>query len=190
MARHPTTDPRRRALMALALTAPALPVQANLGHALPPELSGLLPRARLLGQGRLRYFGLHVYDARLWAEGPPGAEPLRQPLALEIEYARALVGARIAERSIEEMRRVGDVRPEQAERWLEALKRLLPDVRPGDRLTGVLRPGQGAQFFANGRALGAIDDAEFARLFFSVWLSPRTSEPGLRAQLLGAGAAR
>ena len=32
--------------------------------------------------------------------------------------------------------------------------------------------------------LAAIDDAELARLFFGIWLSPQTSEPALRSALL------
>ncbi len=34
----------------------------------------------------------------------------------------------------------------------------------------------------------AIDDAEFARRFFAIWLDPRTSAPAPRAALVGAGA--
>jgi hypothetical protein len=33
--------------------------------------------------------------------------------------------------------------------------------------------------------VGEVRDATFARLFFGIWLSPRTSEPQLRAALLG-----
>ena len=36
----------------------------------------------------------------------------------------------------------------------------------------------------NGKPTGEIRDAEFARLFFGIWLSPKTSEPELRAALL------
>ena len=35
-----------------------------------------------------------------------------------------------------------------------------------------------------GRTVGEVADAEFARLFFGIWLSPRTSEPQLRQALL------
>ena len=52
-------------------------------------------------------------------------------------------------------------------------------------IIGLLLPGQGARFFFNGRASGELAEAEFARLFFGIWLSPRTSEPALREQLLG-----
>ncbi len=147
-----------------------------------------LPAARLLGSGRLTFFGLHVYDARLWAA--PGFEADRWatlPLALELEYARALVGRKIAERSLDEMKRAGPIADEPAARWLAAMTELFPDVARGDRITGVQRPGEAAHFFVNARARGAQRDAEFTRRFFGIWLAPQTSEPALRRALLGLG---
>jgi hypothetical protein len=66
------------------------------------------------------------------------------------------------------------------------MTRLFPDVKAGDRITGVHRPGESAAFFVNGRAVGEVREARFASLFFGIWLSPRTSQPALRAALLGA----
>lgn len=178
---------RRAALVALATGA--LPSGRAQAPATPPaEVSTTLPGARLLGQGRLRWFGLHVYDAVLWTPARlPEGEAQDGPLALELRYARTLRGPLIAERSIEEMRRVGEFGEAEAQRWLEAMKRLFPDVGEGDRITGVHRPGESAAFFVNGRPVGEVRDARFARLFFGIWLSPRTSQPGLRAALLGSG---
>ena len=49
------------------------------------------PAAQLRGQGRLTFFGLHVYDARLWvAPGFVAERFADQPLALELDYARTL----------------------------------------------------------------------------------------------------
>jgi hypothetical protein len=59
-----------------------------------------------VGTGVLRFFGLRVYEARLWAA--PGFLPedyARHPFALELVYDRKLEGAAIAERSIAPMRR-------------------------------------------------------------------------------------
>jgi hypothetical protein len=44
------------------------------------------------------------------------------------------------------------------------------------------------RFFVNAKATGEMRDAELARLFFGIWLSPNTSEPQLRQTLLGLGA--
>jgi hypothetical protein len=175
----------RRALLAAALAAPAAAWTATVS-APPAEVSAALPGALLQGQGRLRYFGLHIYDAALWSPTPvPPGDPLGAPLALEMRYARKLAGSAIADRSLDEMKRVGDFSPADGQRWLGAMKQAFPDVTAGDRITGVHRPGVGAAFFVNGQPTADVRDAHFAQLFFGVWLSPRTSQPALRAALLG-----
>jgi hypothetical protein len=60
-------------------------------------------------------------------------------------------------------------------------------VAVGDAITGHYLP-ESAHFAFNGRALGAIDDAQFAHSFFAIWLDARTSAPDLRAALLGTAA--
>jgi hypothetical protein len=178
--------PSRRQLLAWGVALVALPARAD---APPPELQRVLPAARLRGQGRLRFLGLHVYDIRLWAADAVAPERWAEtPLALEIEYARTLVGRAIADRSLEEMRRQGDLPAERAQRWLDEMRRIFPDVKPGDRITGVKEPGVGARFFVNGQLRGELRDGDFARRFFGIWLAPQTSEPGLRERLLGGGA--
>lgn len=152
----------------------------------PAELSSALPGAALQGQVRFRWFGLHIYDARLWsrtrvrAESYSGAE-----FALELIYARRLQGTAIAERSLDEIRRLAEPTPPQREAWLAFMREAFPDVAAGDRITGLHRPGDGARFFHNGRATGALADARFGPLFFGIWLSPRSGEPALRRALLG-----
>ncbi len=157
----------------------------------PPEVNTALAAPALQGQGLLRFMGLRVYEARLWAPTgqrvPPGS--WAQPLALEIRYQRALQGQQIAERSLQEMKRQGDIDEGTAQRWLQAMLGLFPDVVAGSRITGVYQPREGAQFYINGRFKGSVSDAEFARRFFGIWLSPQSSDPKLRAALLGQGAA-
>lgn len=145
-----------------------------------------LPGSRLLGQATLRYFGLRVYNAQLWTLPDfRVSQAAEQALVLELEYLRDLKGAAIAERSLQEMRRAGPLAEAQAQRWLAEMQRLFPDVKAGERITGQHLPGQGARFWHNGRAVGQIEDAAFARLFFGIWLAPTTSEPDMRQALLG-----
>jgi hypothetical protein len=136
-----------------------------------------------VGAGTLRWFGLRVYDAELWASG--GSADFSSPLRLTLHYARALHGKAIAERSAEEIARLDFGSPAQRAAWRDAMRALFPDVAAGDSLSGLYLPGRGARFFHNGQPLGEIDDAQFARAFFSIWLDPRTSAPDLRAALLG-----
>ena len=181
----------RRALVLAGLAWPlAHPTgaQAQPASAPPPEVGQALPQARLQGGGRLTFLGLHVYDARLWAGPEFKADSFTQvPLALELEYARTLYGRLIAERSIVEMKKVGEVPDGKADAWQAEMTRLFADVGKGDRLTGVQVPGESVRFFLNGRHRGDVRDAEFVPLFFGIWLSPRSSEPKLRTALLGGG---
>ncbi len=172
---------RRNTLVALA----CLPFGALAQTAQPSELVAL-PGARLLGQGRLTFFGINVYSAKLWVTETFKPEDfISHPVALELEYARSLVGKLIAERSLAEMRKVGQVPDDKADPWLAAMTRIFPDVNKGDRITGLHLPDEGMRFFFNGKARGEIREAAFARLFTGIWLSPRTSEPKLRQALLG-----
>ena len=174
---------RRRSLLAAAgLWACGAAAAPNA----PPELAADLPAAQLQGSGRMRFFGLLVYDARLWADKPvPAADWAAAPFALELEYARGLNGEQIAERSLVEMKRQGEIAADTARRWLATMKTIFPDVKEGDRITGLNLPGKAARFFVNGSLRGEVPEPDFARAFFGIWLSPRSSEPALRQALLG-----
>lgn len=164
----PASGSRRKLLLALA----ALPF-AHKGWADPT--AGLQP----WGSGEFRRFGFFVYEARLWA----GEDPLRPPLALQLEYKRNIAGKAIAEASIKEIRQLGLADEATLGRWGESMLRLFPDVRPGDVILGEYQP-DAASFYFNGRLLGRIDEAAFARAFFAIWLDARTSAPDLRRALL------
>jgi hypothetical protein len=183
-------NPKRRlALTRLAAAAALTPFAMSQAIAdTPPsaELVALLPQARLQGSGVLRFFGLRVYEARLWtAPGFDADDYARRPFALELHYDRRLEGHAIAERSVAEMRRVGSFDEAKAKRWLTLMTKAFPDVVTGDRLIG-FNDGEGAvRFFHNGRLTAETVDAEYARLFFGIWLARQTSAAALRESLLG-----
>jgi hypothetical protein len=165
-------------------------IAALLGAGLPhaPAHASPVPGLQAVGQGRLSWFGFDAYDAALFAvPGFRASQFERHPFALELAYLRAFRASDIASRSIAEMRRAGGFSDSDAEQWRAALERVLPDVKPGDRITGVNQPDRGARFLVNGREAGVIDDPRFAALFFAIWLGPATSQPALRRELL-AGA--
>ena len=150
-----------------------------------PELGPLLPQHQLIGKSRLTVWGFQVYDARLWAA--PGFKSDSLPthsFALELAYLRDFANTDVAKRSILEMRRSAEISEAQSKVWTAEMLRVIPDVKKGDRIMGVNRPGVGALFLVNGKPSGEIRDTEFARLFFGIWLSPKTSEPKLRSALL------
>ncbi|HEX3139991.1 MAG TPA: hypothetical protein VHQ87_08050, partial [Rhizobacter sp.] len=107
-----------------------------------------------------------------------------QAFALELQYARKLEGAAMAERSLSEMRRAAGFDETQAGRWQDGLLRALPDVLPHDRLIGLHLADGTTRFIHNGRPTHTMADREFGRLFFGIWLADTTSEPRLREQLI------
>ena len=156
------------------------------GEAIPAPVSGALPQARLAGEGRLRWFGLAIYDARLFvpAQGLDPARYARTPFALELQYARTLLGEDIAQASLKEMTRMEFGTPAQRAGWLAAMRRLFPDVVAGDRLTGINRTDGQVQFYRNDTDIGRVEDRLFGEAFFAIWLDPRTQAPDLRRALL------
>jgi hypothetical protein len=134
------------------------------------------------GTGEFRRFGFLVYEAQLWA----GNNPTELPIALQLTYKREIAGSKIVDASIDQMRALGADEQRLAV-WDTAMRNIFPNVKPGDQIVGIYRPGS-AVFLYNNREIGQVNDPEFARLFFGIWLDPRTSEPKLRERLLMRGA--
>jgi Chalcone isomerase-like len=173
----------RSVVLALALLFAAPAAAVNVPAELPPAVCSILETCRMVGKGRLRWWGFHVYDAALWARD--GRWQANAPYVLDIVYARQVTGAQLAETSIAEIKRMGVSDEAKLARWDAAMRGTFPDVQSGSRLIGIFRPQRGAQFYSGTRLLGSIDDPEFARRFFEIWLDPRTQKPELRAALLG-----
>ena len=162
-------------------TAQVASANAVLSRSEIAALRGAMPTAPV----RLRFWGFDVYDARLWTpQGFRYSQATQFPFALELQYLRRLEGGAIASRSLDEMRRLATVTDAQAQSWLLAMREVFPNVSEGDRITGINVPGEGVEFWVNGQRAGDVKDPAFAHLFFGIWLSERTSEPKLRAQLL------
>ncbi len=168
----------KRAVISFALALGTLAGAPAWAQAPEPTLSAALQDKTAVGKARLRYWGFDVYES--------------QRFGLELAYLRDFKGADIAERSIDEMKGLATIEPAQATRWTQAMSTLFPDVKRGDRITGVHVPGSGARFYLNGRLLGEVADDAFSRLFFGIWLSPKTSQPRMRETLVQGitGAAR
>jgi hypothetical protein len=182
----------------IALTAiSAEPVAAQASRATPmtgiamtqaPHITRYITDGRLAGEGKLTWLGFHVYDARLYATPRfDVAAPFGQPFVLELTYARKLEGKAIAEASRDEIQRLGLGDEAQQRRWLAQMEKIFPDVDKGRRIAGVFQPGAGARFYVDGVFAGSVDEPEFGRAFFSIWLDPRTRAPRLRESLLKPG---
>ncbi len=139
------------------------------------------------GEGVLRFFGIKVYEARLWAKAKPAAMSISpsEVFALELVYDMSIKGREIAERSTVEMRKVGYNNEAKLKAWGDEMLRIFPDIKKGESIIGVSVPGKGATFYSRDKLIATAADPEFAKAFFEIWLSEKTSEPKLRERLLG-----
>lgn len=157
---------------AAALAAPPLPAPVV------AEFPGL----KMLGEGTLRFFGIHVYDGSVWIPGE--AYSAAGLFALELRYSISVKGAELAAQSVKEWKKQGMNDESRFNRWEAEMTRVFPDIKSGDRLVGVNVPGKGAAFYSADKSLGLVADPEFAQAFFGIWLAENTSEPKLRKQML------
>lgn len=143
-----------------------------------------LPEAALVGQGDFTWFGLRVYQARLWT--PAATVSWDQPFALELNYLREVSRDTLVQASLDEMRRLGGPSVDEAHlaAWESEMCKAFVDVQPGQRITGLYLPGNGVRFYVDGEFRHTVTDTDFSRAFFAIWLDVRTRHPQLRRELL------
>jgi hypothetical protein len=171
----------RKGLIAI-LASMALLVSAW-AAARPSELSDVIASPKPYGTATLSWLFLTVYEASLWTDAEVWS--MDRPFALVIVYRMSFTREELVERTLEEMARTSPQFGAPArERVSQALRKAFPDVKSGDRITALHVPGRPVAFFHNGAPTSQVDEANFPDAFFGIWLSPRTSEPELRNNLL------
>jgi hypothetical protein len=142
----------------------------------------------LRGAGLFRWkWFVKVYAAALYVpEGAPAFDPSAD-VARRLEFSY-LVGierdgfGRAADELL-----AGNFPPEAIAPLRERIDRLhaaYVDVKPGDRYALSYVPGQGTELTHNGRRLALIEGADFARIYYAIWLGQAPIDRGLRDQLL------
>jgi hypothetical protein len=136
-----------------------------------------------VGQGTMSWLFMDIYQAALFsADG--SYQPGQYPQALSIRYQRDISKQALLKATRQEWQKLS-VDERLYRDWLHKLSQLWPEIKDGDNLTFLVANNGHGDFYHNGTWLGRIDSPAFSEAFLSIWLSPRTSEPGLRRQLLG-----
>lgn len=172
---------RKILLFALALfatTAIGTPALAA-----PPEIAGVIKSDKPFGEGHVNFLFIKAYNARLWTDAP--AWSMDSPCAMEITYGMGFDTDDLVERTIKEMKNVDPgLSDADVTKLTPELDKVYPPVKSGDRLVALYVPGQPVMFSHNGKPTGSIGGTGFAKDFFGIWLSPNTSAPDLRKDLL------
>lgn len=147
-----------------------------------PAVEKAIPNMAQVGKGSLNTLLFDVYDIALYA--PKGKWQRNQPHALSILYKLSIDGEDLAERSADEMR-LQKISPDKITQWEQQLKAIFPDVKKGATITALHKPQQETIFYGDGVEIGTITDPQFGPAFFDIWLGEKSSEPELRASLMG-----
>jgi hypothetical protein len=149
----------------------------------PAEINTVIKSPEPYGLGTLRWLLIPAYDAALWTDAAQWS--MQAPFALTLKYHMSFSTSDIVDRSLKEMNTVDpQLSATTIASYRALLTRAMPDVKSGDVVTGLYTPDGTVKFFQDGQPTGEVRDPSFAQNFFAIWLSPQTSEPGLRAKLL------
>jgi len=135
-----------------------------------------------VGEARMEYLFWVVYDATLYTRSgsyKQGAHPVKFTLT----YLRDFAAKDIVKATKEQWQHLG--KSGLSAKYANKLLALWPDIKKGESLSLQTSPSGQATFYHNDKKLGEISDSQFANQFLAIWLSPNTSEPALRKQLLG-----
>ncbi|MBQ4838072.1 MULTISPECIES: chalcone isomerase family protein [Pseudoalteromonas] len=132
---------------------------------------------------RMTYLFWDIYDIRLYSA--TGRFDSQQPFVLKLTYLRDLNGHEIAKRSLQEMEKQGFDNKQLGQQWLGQMEQIFPNVSDNYSLFGVRREDGSTLFYDNNKLLGEIKDQNFTKWFFDIWLGEKTSEPAMRAKLIG-----
>ncbi len=144
---------------------------------------------RLAGAGLFRWkWFVKVYASAHYL--PPGSTrpgpEADQPRRLEFSYLVAIDGRDFGKAADDILARgfPAEVLAPLRER-LGRLHAAYVDVKPGDRYALTYLPGVGTELSHNGRRLALVEGADFARVYYAIWLGDAPIDTGLRDRLLG-----
>ena len=142
-----------------------------------------ITNVKIIGSSQFKVLFWHVYNATLYSSEENFS--FDKTFALKLDYKRSLHGEKIAERSAEEIRKIGFKDKIKLAGWFTQMRNIFPDVNDGNYITGIYVPDSKTIFYKDGEKIGEINDKEFGKWFFGIWLNKNTSEPELRKKLLG-----
>nr|WP_304183869.1 chalcone isomerase family protein [Pseudoalteromonas prydzensis] len=145
-------------------------------------MNSLSAEFKQVGQSRFEYYFWDVYDAKLAT--PTGQYQFGQhPSKLSLTYLRDFAAKDIVKATNEQWQHLG--KTQLLGKFDQQLLALWPDIKEGETLSFITDMQGVGTFYHNDTKLGGIEDSEFADNFLAIWLSPQTSEPKMRKQLIG-----
>jgi hypothetical protein len=156
----------------------ALKNQALAAGSAPPWQS-----MNMVGKAKLKVLFWDIYNAELYTEDGT-YEEAEYPIALRLTYLRDFKKQNLISETRKQWEKLGFKDEEKMDAWLSTLDELWRDVKEDDSITLYIDDAKSSFFYFNDEELGRVEDPEFAQAFLDIWLSEKTSEPGVREKLI------
>ena len=174
----------------MMMIVPVRLVQADINlyvnQATETKTTNHFPTLIAVGRGELTWFGLSIYHASLWTStGEYQSVKHSLPIALTITYNKNIKSEALAKRTVEEWKQLGLFDDQRRKFWGQQLKQIWPNVTPGDSITTLVTANKKTRFYHNDKLLTELAEPTFGTALLSIWLDAETSEPHLRAKLIG-----
>ena len=137
---------------------------------------------KAVGKAEMRWLMFPLYQVTLKTADGKYQEG-SYPQMLDIMYRRNVTKEDLITATDQQWQRLG-VPAAQREKWLPELSKLWPSIKKGDRLALNVAANGSNYFSFNGKNIGGVNDPAFGQAFLSIWLSPNTSQPGIRRLLI------
>lgn len=147
-----------------------------------------LNKMHRIGKAQMSVLFFDIYDIELLSNTKDWQQNT-YPQALKISYLRDISKEDLIKATQEQWQHIKLTNPNQT-KWLEKLNDIWPQIQEGNGLTIIVDSNQSSKFYFNDEAqthqfIGELADPDFGPAFLAIWLSNNTSEPKLRAKLLG-----
>lgn len=141
-----------------------------------------------LGLRKATFLKVSVYVGALYVPHPAHDPMLllqsQGPDELVLHFVRSVGAKDLKEAWTEGFARNAQAQLPALEARIAKLNSWMTDVKSGQRLTFIRRPGKGVEIDVNGAVKGTIEGEDFARAFLSIWLGVPPN-PDLKSGLLG-----
>ena len=149
-----------------------------------PEINENFSKPSSLGNYNLKVWGFNVYNIQLLSETKKFS--YQNKSALVINYQRDFAKKDLIQKSLEEISRINNINDEALlKTYQKKLEEIFFEVKKGDRKTAFFDPKNGVKLYFNGKFAGTINDLVFAKRFFDIWLSDKSSYPKMTQAILG-----
>jgi len=142
-----------------------------------------------LGLRQATAFKVNVYVAALYvaktSNDPNALLAANTPAELILQFVRAVGADDLRKGWSEGFEKNSSAQLPALKERIATLNGWMADVKSGDRLTFIHKPGVGLDVNVNGTAKGTIKGDDFAKAFLAIWLGADPPNPEIKAGMLG-----